>query len=218
MMFLFISGDAATKRSFLIGLILMNSVCFSGAFTLSNYYETIFKEAGSSLTPTLSSIIVGTIQSVGVLSATLVIEKIGRKILTLTSAYLSALFLAILGTYAFLQEAGLDLNSFKWIPLASLSTLVFVASNGVTSVPYVIVGEIFKQNVRSFGVSICLISNWLTSFLLVLIFPYMLVYLKMYGSLWTFTVIGTTLATIILFIMPETKGIPIERIVQILSK
>lgn len=195
----------------------MNSVCFAGSFTLSNYYETIFKEAGSSLSPAVSSIIVASIQCLGVFSATLAIERLGRKMLIIVSAYLSAFCLAVMGAYALLKENGVDVSAFGWIPLVSLSSLVFVAANGVSSVSFVVVGEIFKQSVRSFLVSLCFTVNWLMCFLLVLIFPYMMEYLKMYGSLWTFTAVGSILATIILFIMPETKGITIERIVQILG-
>lgn len=207
----------ATKKAIIIGAILANTVSFSGAFTLTNYYETIFREAGSSMSPAASSIIVASIQCAGSYSTTLTVERVGRKFLILASAYGSATCLAIMGLYSFLKDFNVDVSSFGFLPLLCLSLLVFIAANGASSVPYVVIGEIFAQNVRGFLVSICNIVNWTTSFILVLIFPYMMEYLKMYGALWVFTVIGSILATIIAFIMPETKGLSIERIVEILG-
>lgn len=196
----------------------MNTVAFTGAFTLTNYYETIFKEAGSNLSPAMSSVVVGIIQTAGVCSASLLIEKAGRKILVLVSAYLSALCLTILGVYLCIKDKGVDVSSISSLPLICLSALVFIAANGATSVPFVILGEIFAQNVRGCLVSICLIFNWMTSFILVLVFPYMVEYLKLYGALWIFVGIGTTLATILIFIMPETKGLSIDAIVGMLGR
>lgn len=209
--------NTATKKAIIIGVILANTVSFSGAFTLTNYYETIFREAGSSLSPAASSIIVASIQCAGSYSTTLTVERVGRKFLILASAYGSAACLAIMGFYSFLKDFNIDVTNFRWLPLLCLSLLVFIAANGASSVPYVVIGEIFAQNVRGFLVSVCNIANWITSFILVLIFPYMMEYLKMYGALWTFTIIGSILATIIAFIMPETKGLSIERIVEILG-
>ncbi|XP_063698306.1 facilitated trehalose transporter Tret1-like [Culicoides brevitarsis] len=207
----------ATKKALIIGVILANTVSFSGAFTLTNYYETIFREAGSSLSPAASSIIVASIQCAGSYSTTLTVERVGRKFLILASAYGSATCLAVMGLYSCLKDLNVDVSSYGWLPLLCLSLLVFIAANGASSVPYVVIGEIFAQNVRGFLVSVCNIANWTTSFILVLVFPYMIEYLKLYGALWVFTVIGSILATIIAFIMPETKGLSIERIVEILG-
>ncbi|XP_063702470.1 facilitated trehalose transporter Tret1-2 homolog [Culicoides brevitarsis] len=207
--------EPATRKALIIGTILMNSVVFTGAFTLANYYETIFKEAGSSLSPSASSLVVCSIQFAGTCSASLTVERLGRKSLVLISAFSAAFLLAVMGFHSFLKTALLvDVTSVAWLPLVCLSLLVFVAANGATSIPFVIIGEIFAQNVRGPLVSWCVIVNWLMSFVAVLIFPYMMEYLKMYGALWVFSVIGASLMTIIAVIMPETKGIPIEVIVE----
>lgn len=196
----------------------MNTVAFTGVFTLTNYYETIFKEAGSTLSPAVSSIVVATIQVAGAGSASLLIEKAGRKPLVLGSAYLSALTLAIMGAYLCVKDYGVDVSSIAMLPLICLSALVFIASNGASSVPFVVLGEIFAQNVRGCLVSVCLVFNWMTSFVLVLVFPYMVEYLKLYGALWVFVGVGTTLATILIFLMPETKGLSIDAIVGRLGR
>lgn len=210
--------EPSTRKALIIGTILMNSVVLCGAFTLTNYYETIFREAGSSLTPAASSLIVAIIQFAGTCSATLTVERLGRKTLILSSAYASALLLAVMGLHSFLKAVHVDVSMVMWLPLLCLSLLVFVAANGASSVPFVVIGEIFAQHVRGPLVSWCIIVNWIMSFVAVLVFPYMMEYLKMYGALWVFSVIGAVLATIIAVIMPETKGLSIETIVSILRR
>ncbi|XP_063699027.1 facilitated trehalose transporter Tret1-like [Culicoides brevitarsis] len=210
--------DRAAKRGFIIGNVLVNIVIFSGLFTFANYYDMIFREAGSSLSPALSSIIVGSIQLAGTISASTVVERVGRKPLILVSAYGSAFFVTIMGLHSMLMDVGVDVSSFSWVPLICLSLLVFVAANGAQSLPMVIVGEIFAQEVRGPLISLCLIGNWTMSFILLLVFPYMVEYLKIYGAIWVFAVIECALATVILVMLPETKGVSIERIVQILGK
>uniref|UniRef100_A0A336K6J2 CSON013479 protein n=1 Tax=Culicoides sonorensis TaxID=179676 RepID=A0A336K6J2_CULSO len=207
--------EPATRKALIIGTIIMNSVVFCGAFTLTNYYETIFKEAGSSLSPAMSSIIVAFIQFAGTYSATLTVERIGRKTLILTSAYIAAILLAIIGLYSYLKEIHFDVSMIMWLPLVCLSLLVFVAANGASSVPFVVIGEIFAQHVRGPLVSFCIIVNWLMSFVAVLVFPYMMEYLRMYGALWVFSAVGTILATIVAVMMPETKGLSIETIIRL---
>lgn len=210
--------EPATRKALIIGTILMNSVVFCGAFAITNYCETIFREAGSTLSPSASSLIVAFIGFAGAYSATLTVERVGRKTLILTSAFCSALLLTVMGTYSFLRSIEVDVSMILWLPLVCLSLLVFVAANGASSVSFVVIGEIFAQHVRGPLVSWCIIVNWLMSFLAVLVFPYMLEYLKMYGALWVFAVVGAVLASIIAVIMPETKGISIETIVTILRR
>lgn len=46
-----------------------------------NYTATIFKESGSNLTPNMSAIVIGTIQVIGTIISTSLVEKAGRKVL-----------------------------------------------------------------------------------------------------------------------------------------
>lgn len=46
-----------------------------------NYTATIFAESGSNLSPNMSAIVIGTIQLIGTLISTNLVEKAGRKVL-----------------------------------------------------------------------------------------------------------------------------------------
>ncbi|XP_063698303.1 facilitated trehalose transporter Tret1-like [Culicoides brevitarsis] len=210
--------DVSTRNAFRLSLLLMSCCCFSGVFTVLQYTETIFSEAGSNLSPSTSSIIVAVIQLAGSYFATIVVERAGRRILLLASSYGSAICLGVMGAHSFLKENDFDVSSFAWLPLLCLSLLLFIAANGATTVSFIVIGEVFAQNVRGLAISLCLLYQWMLAFVLVLVFPFLIQYLQMSGALWVFTAIGTVIASILVFILPETKGRTIDEIVDILGK
>lgn len=208
----------ATKRGIVLGIVLVNITAFAGASTLTTYCETVFREAGSTLSPEVSSIMVASIQAIGVLFSTVLIEKTGRRFLILTGTYLCALCLIIMSIYLAVRDEGVDVSKLTWIPLASLSALMFIASMGPNSVPLVILGEIFPQSIRSYMISLSLVTNWIISFVTYFLFPYMIEYLKLYGALCIFASISIILTTIVAILLPETKGLSIDTIVELLGK
>lgn len=95
-----------------------------------SYASTIFDEAGSSLSPNASAIIVGVIQLVGVYISILVVDRAGRKFLMVSSAFGCALGLSMFAVYDLLKHQGFDVAEFNWVPLASFSFVIFVANLG----------------------------------------------------------------------------------------
>lgn len=90
----------------------------------------IFDEAGSSLSPNASAIIIGSIQLVGVYISTVLVDRAGRKFLMVSSAFGCALGLATIAAYDFSKHHGVDVSDYKWIPLAGFSFVIFVANLG----------------------------------------------------------------------------------------
>lgn len=134
----------------MLGFILITLTCSSGAFVLLHYTESIFTEAGSTLSPKVSSIIVASIQLSGSYVATFMVERAGRKVLMIASSCSAATCLVIMGIYSMLQSLGCaGTEQFSWIPLACLSGVVFLAANGSASLPYVVLCEILGQRVRT---------------------------------------------------------------------
>lgn len=146
-----------------IGPILMAISQFSGTFTISSYAAIIFKASGSSIEPNLSAIIMGSVQICGTYFASVLIDRLGRKMLLLISTCGTTLGLVITGTYAYLSETGYNMNGLDFLPVVSLSFVIFVAAIGIIPVPYVLVNEIFPRKV---------IKN--TPFILFIIFFYLI--------------------------------------------
>lgn len=154
------------KAGIIIGLFLMVLNQFSGTFAIMTYTADIFKSSGSDLTPNESSIIVAAIQLAGVYTSTICVEKFGRKvsersihpsfnqifisfkILMTISCTGASLFFFILATYSYLKHSGAIGNDFEWIPILSLSLVIFIASLGIISLPFLMITELMPNKVR----------------------------------------------------------------------
>lgn len=124
----------------------LNQGC--GGFAMITFTGTIFKEAGSSLSPNASSIIVGIIQIFGSLLATALVEKCGRKLMMSISALSTSLGHIILGFYALMQAKGFEMENMRFVPLFAFSFMIFVANLGILTLPFLILSEIVHPKVR----------------------------------------------------------------------
>lgn len=120
----------------------------SGILVVTMYAAQIFIDSGAKFDPYVSSIIVGVLQVCGIYVSSLLIDKLGRKILFGVSSFLSAIALITFGTFSFMNAKGMDLSSFQWVPVISLSFYIFVNSVGIRPMPFLYVAEILPYNVR----------------------------------------------------------------------
>uniref|UniRef100_A0A182V054 Major facilitator superfamily (MFS) profile domain-containing protein n=1 Tax=Anopheles merus TaxID=30066 RepID=A0A182V054_ANOME len=135
----------------LICLTLMALNQFCGCFYMMNYAQSVFAESGSvlNLSPSLSVIVVGLIQLIGCYVCTLLVDRIGRKILLLISSIGLTLGQSVFASYCYGQELGYDLTSFSWLPLVCFSVIVFIGTVGVGTMPFVVLAEIMPQKTSS---------------------------------------------------------------------
>lgn len=68
------------KNAMIIGIVLPALYQFCGVFAMLNYTVVIFKEAESMLEPNYVPIVVGVIQLTGSYLATILADRIGRKV------------------------------------------------------------------------------------------------------------------------------------------
>lgn len=102
----------------------------SGTYALLSYASMIFEEAGSSMSPNVSAIIVGTIQTLGVYFSTISVDRAGRKLLLVSSAFGCALGFLIFAAYDFSKRQGIDVCEYKWVPIVSFSFVIFAGNLG----------------------------------------------------------------------------------------
>lgn len=70
------------------------------------------------------------------------------QILMAISSAGTSIFLCVIASYSYLNKAGFDLSEFAWVPVISLSLVVFLASIGIISLPYIIMTELMPSRVR----------------------------------------------------------------------
>lgn len=121
----------------------------SGIIVVTMYAAQLFIDSGTQFNPYVSAIIVGVLQVCGIYVSSMLVDKIGRRILFGVSSLLSAISLIIFGTFSFLNTKGVDLSSVDWLPVVSLSFYIFVNCVGVRTVPFLYIAEILPYNVCS---------------------------------------------------------------------
>lgn len=134
-----------------------------GCFALLNYTAIIFESAGCSLTPTIAAIIVGLIQLVGTYVSTMLVERAGRKLLLLISAVGCCLSQLSMATHIYLKTSGYDTSAFDWVPVAAFSFMLFIASLGLLTLPFLVIFEILPVKIRSKAGMILMSILWLCS-------------------------------------------------------
>lgn len=205
------------NRPFAICCISMVAHEVCGVFTMINYAGVIFKEAGSSMDAGWAAITVGAIQLVGSYTASLLIDRLGRKLLMVVSFAGTAICHAILASYVYISdETTIDVKSLNWIPVVAFSAMIFIAACGAMPVPYVLLGEILPDKIRNLGVTSVSCISWAFTFILVKIFPILLVSIHLWGCIYVFSFCCVIAVAYILFAVPETKGKSLDEILLIL--
>lgn len=104
--------------------------------------------AGSNMAASTSTIIVGVMSVVATYISTLVVDKLGRKILLLSSALVMGICTALIGVFFYLQSSNYDVTSIGFIPLISLCVFIILFSFGFGPIPWMLIGEIFPAQIK----------------------------------------------------------------------
>ena len=181
----------------------INAVIFNAA--------TIFEDAGFTDSK-LVTISVGLIQFVGTGLACLIMDKAGRRILLLIMAVGMCVTLVGLGFYF---EAA---SKILWLSI--LCIVLFNLSYSVAwgPVPWLVMSEIFPLRARGPASSIATLSNWLLAFIVTKTFPTMQARLTVPGTYWFFGGWCFLGFVFVYFLLPETKGKPLEEIEALFVK
>lgn len=200
----FIGRDS--RRAILIGFCLCCLCQFCGNFAIVNYAATIFAASGSQMDANVSTIILGVVQIVGTVSSAVLVDNLGRKPLYIVSSAGCVLGLATIGAFTFLHHAGIDLRAFDWVPVTSLSFVIFISSIGVVSLPFVVLTEILPPKIRTIGCSLGMVVISVTAFVILKTMPVLITIIHVYGVMWMFAgCCAVGLVGICLFV-PETRG------------
>ncbi|XP_017033009.1 facilitated trehalose transporter Tret1 [Drosophila kikkawai] len=205
-------AEPKTRKAFFIGLVLImfNQLC--GCFAMLNYTAVIFEQAGASMPPTMAAIIVGLIQLLGSYASTLLVERLGRKILLLLSALGIAFGQSAMGTYSYLKLLDYPVASFSWVPIAGFSFMIFLAACGLLTLPFLVLSEILPPKIRSTASMMLMSVLWLISTCTIKMMPIFTSSLGMHGTVYMFASLSFAAALFIAIFVPETKGKTVEAI------
>ncbi|XP_041974906.1 facilitated trehalose transporter Tret1-like [Aricia agestis] len=198
----------ATNRKALwisLGVFTIQQLCGSAAVVA--YAQEIFKVTESKIDPSHESMILGSVQVATCCLSVALVDKLGRKPLLLFSAGGVGLMNAIMGTYYYLYFTNKDLvTSLHWLPITCLLVYIVCYAIGLSTVPYVIIGEMFPTNVKLYASCVAHIYTGISMFTVQKLFQVFKDLWGIYTVFWGFSLCSFLGLLFMLLVLPETKG------------
>ncbi|KAK8761439.1 hypothetical protein V5799_027293 [Amblyomma americanum] len=207
-------------RPFLTMLMVMFVQQSSAIGVIVVYTNDIFRESGTSIASDDCSIIIGVVQVVVVAAASVLTDRVGRKILLLLSTFASSLCLFLFGYSFYLKEHSAETFalSYSWLPVVSMGLLFAAINIGLGHLPWVLLGEMLPLRVKGFATGFSTSFCFGYAFLLIKEFYRLQIFLGVAGSYWLFGALLLVGCILIWFLLPETKGKTLEEIEKLFGK
>ena len=203
------------RRSLIIMLMLAFGSQACGSETLLVYSELIFRKIGNDfIEPSYANIVFGVVFVLGTVIANLLIDRLGRRKLLLFSVSVMAGCSSLLTVFFNYQKNDFDVQSITWLPTCSLLFMIFGVGSGIATLLLSFVGEIFAKHMKGIAGVIFTIVVSASSFAFSKLFQYMtdsFGYDSMFGIFAGFAFIYIP---IYWWIIPETKGKPLDVILN----
>ena len=196
-------------RVLFVGIALAVIQQITGINTVIYYAPTIFQHAGfqSALGSIIATAGVGLVNVLMTVISIPLLDRVGRRPLLLAS--LGGMFLSLAALGLGFAVGG---EALKWIGVLSLAVYIASFAIGLGPVFWLLISEIFPLSIRGQAASVATMANWLSNFLVSLTF---LSLLNGLGSVSTFLLYAVLSLAGLWFcfrFVPETKGVPLERI------
>lgn len=202
----------AIRPAMIIGIGLAVFQQVTGINTIIYYAPTIFQSAGikGNTGSILATVVVGVVNVALTVVSIILVDKVGRKPLLLWGIGGMVVGLAGLGG-GFLFQGN---NFLMWITLAFL--LIYIASFAVGLGPifWLLISEIFPNNMRGRAESVSTIANWGANFVVAITFLTLINWLGHSVTFWLYAVLGVANFFFVMKLVPETKGKSLEEIQQ----
>jgi sugar porter (SP) family MFS transporter len=188
------------SRQIIVGVFLMILQQLSGINAILFFCTSILRDAKMEHANQVA-VYVMIEQVVVTFIACILVDKVGRKILLVIGASLMALACASFGVF-FDSRDTVDLP-YLIVPI--LYTYMAGFAIGVGPVPWVVMGEIFPDSIRTTASAIATIVNWLCAFLVTLSMNHAVEFMGYPGVMWCFGAVSVVLVFFTVLAIPETR-------------
>lgn len=206
----------ACKKAIVISYGLMTIQQLSGVNAIAIYISSIFEKAGGLVTGNEASIMIGVIGIIMVLCSSMIVDRLGRKILLIISIAGTSFSNFLFGLHFYFIEE-IDVNNVGWLPIVSV--LLFIISFGVAlgPLPWMMISEFFAPETKGIAGSSACLLNWILAFIVTKTFVNLNNVIYTYGTFWLYAIICAIGIPFVTFLVPETKGKSLEQIQRELS-
>ncbi|KAJ5211020.1 Major facilitator superfamily domain general substrate transporter [Penicillium cf. griseofulvum] len=196
-------------------LITMQTIAqWTGGNGITYYVTSIFQYAGvrGDATSLVSSGAYGIVKLIFTMAFTWgLIDILGRRRCTLAGLSMQLGAHIYMGIYMGLRPDSADNKDASNAAVASVFVYAVGWSIGLCTVPYLYGTEIFPTRIRNLSYAISMGLHWFFQFAVVRVTPNMFVSLDVWGAYLFWALICFSGLVILGIWMPETKGVPIER-------
>jgi sugar porter (SP) family MFS transporter len=195
-----------------VGSLTMFFQQWTGINAILYYAPTIFKELGleGNANSLLATGVVGVAMFLATIPAVIWIDKIGRKPVLVSGAFVMGICHLIVAILTARFSSNWEAHrAAGWVACALV--WIFAIGFGYSWGPcaWILVAEIWPLSVRGKGLSIAASSNWMNNFIVGQVTPSMLQHIG-YGTFIFFGLFSLMGGFFILFFVPETKGLTLE--------
>jgi len=196
----------------ILGIVIAVFQQWCGINVIFNYAQEVFAAAGYGVSDILLNIVItGSVSLVFTIIGMSAVDRLGRKALMLIGAGGLAGIYAVLGCLYFFQFHGLPV-------LVLVVSAIACYAMTLAPVTWVVLSEIFPNEIRGAAMSVATFSLWAACFVLTYTFPLLNDSLKAFGTFWLYGAICVAGFAFILKKLPETKGKSLEEIEHELTK
>jgi len=158
----------------------------------------------------LPSILLGAVNVLFTVVSIMLLDKLGRRPLYFIG--LIGMTLALVGVgLSFFFEESLG-SSLKYFTVASMFLYIIFFAVSLGPLGWLIISEVFPLKVRGVGMSLGSLSNWLFNGIVAFTFLKLVNALSPAGAFWLYAALGILGIIWGYRLIPETKGITLEKI------
>ena len=199
-----------------IGVAMINQL--TGLNIVNYYAPTIFTDT-LGFDPSLSMVATVPVILVSAIAATIgglgLIDRFDRRVILAAGLAGTIVFLAAIGIcYRFVDAPGNGSRTAAWIMIGMMMIYVVFVQGLVAPVTWLLLSEIFPQQVKSRGMGYANVAMNLTNFGLSLVFPTLLARLGGTGTYLLFALINVCALAFAWAMVPETRGKGLAQIEQ----
>lgn len=198
-------------------MILFKDTC--GYFVVASYSTVLLMKANIQVDVYVVTVALGFLKIIGSAVSALGMDRLGRRVLFMTSSMSCFVALCAFGLYFNLLrytensivKDGL-VQKLQWLPVASLALLILGSSLACAAAPLFLISELLPTKFRARVAAIAVIQSSITSFVVVQNYHNLMTWIGVDGTHWAFAAVCLMEAIYVYFFLPETKNLTIEQI------
>ncbi|XP_066995155.1 facilitated trehalose transporter Tret1-2 homolog isoform X2 [Anabrus simplex] len=191
----------------LCGLFLIQQ--FSGIYITLFYAVTYFEDAGSSVDPSIATILVGAVRCFMSLCNTALMKRFGRRPLCMLSGCGMAICMIVSGFFTLHYSKGGTTGS--WVPVACMLLYVCTSMIGLLSIPWTMTAELFPTEIRGIAHGIVISVAHVIMFGAVHSYRSLTSFLGgAHGVQWFFAAVSLVGSLFVWLFLPETHGVALK--------